>query len=148
MNGFRLPPSSLILRAMPRAGFHFTQRTILNQDLGRPQGAIAILCCGVSRFTSSTCQENQSIGSSCSSESHIFVKHMLRISEHEPDLCSLCLSDLCTEGRDNLVQIADNGVVSLSDDGRFGIAVDGQNVLGTFAPDHVLNSPAHATGNI
>ncbi len=41
-----------------------------------------------------------------------------------PDLCSLCLSNLCTERWDNLVQIADNGVVSLSDDRRFRVGVD------------------------
>ncbi len=43
--------------------------------------------------------------------------------------------------RDDLVHIADNAEVANREDRRFGIFVNGDDVFGTFHPDHVLRCP-------
>src|SRR3989442_8517532 len=56
--------------------------------------------------------------------------------------------DFGVDRREHFLDVADHGVIRLGHDRRVGIRVDGKDVLGRSATDHVLNRAADAAGDI
>ena len=71
---------------------------------------------------------------------------------HRPRLprCSLTpvLADLCGDGGDDLVEVADDGPVGFGDHVGFGVGVDGQDVLGTHGANPMLGGSRDTAGDV
>ena len=57
-------------------------------------------------------------------------------------------SNFLVDGGQHRLHVADHGIVGLAHDWRRGVGVDGQDVFGSPAADHVLDRAADATGDI